>query len=665
MCLLLCGIIRAQVDTVKLLPVIVTSFQDESATQTSIQIQPITLKQISQSGAFNISDALAKIPGVSQLSTGIAISKPVIRGLYGNRVLVLVSGLRFDNQQWQDEHGLGLSEIGIDRVELIKGPYSIFHGTEAVAGVINIIEETKPELHTAQTDYGIKINSNTLGGMMQFGYKANYGNNWIRIRIGAENNADYTDGSGARVLNSRFDGYYLKGTYGFNKKNWTSENNYHFSFNRYGFIFSDITDFFEEPDARWARNFPGPHHVVMLNLGSSQNTFYLPNSTIKLNVGVQSNLRMEDEGGGAISLNMHLLTGEYTFRWLKTINPHLDFAFANISSVEQNTNYGKKRIVPDAWLAESSGSGYLKYHITKSVFEIGGGAGLRYIKTLLTPGVNTPDKDIDPFTIYRPFVTGLAGWSYLPTQKWNLKTNISTGVRSPNLAELSSNGLHEGVFTYDVGDPTLKNEKNINSELSIDYNGDILQGYAGVFYNHFIDYIYIEPTGEEWFGFPIYRYKQQTANLSGFEVELSCTPPAIKNTTARIAFSAMQGVKEDGSNLPFIPANKLTPELKYSVPQFKSAENIYAFVNSDFVFGQYNTAAYESSTPQYVLLNAGAGFVLRTNNFPVDISLTGNNLLNTVYVDHLSRFKDLGYKNIGLNLVLNIKIILSKQIKTN
>ena len=61
-------------------------------------------------------------PGISQLTTGPAISKPVIRGLYGNRVLAVLSGLKFDNQQWQDEHGLGLNDVGIDRIEVIKGP---------------------------------------------------------------------------------------------------------------------------------------------------------------------------------------------------------------------------------------------------------------------------------------------------------------------------------------------------------------------------------------------------------------------------------------------------------------------------------------------------------------------------------------------------------------
>src|ERR1043165_6091100 len=113
-------------------------------------------------GAFNIIDALAKLPGVTQLSTGVAISKPVIRGLYGSRVLAVLSGLKFDNQQWQDEHGLGLGDIGINRVEIIKGPASLLYGSDAVGGILNIIEEKPAAPGTKEADINSGIYTNTL-----------------------------------------------------------------------------------------------------------------------------------------------------------------------------------------------------------------------------------------------------------------------------------------------------------------------------------------------------------------------------------------------------------------------------------------------------------------------------------------------------------------------
>ncbi|MEZ5013018.1 MAG: TonB-dependent receptor [Chitinophagales bacterium] len=654
--------IYAQLDTVQLHGVVVSAYRTERPEETSIQIEPITIQEIRQSGAFNISDALSKMPGLSQLSTGVAISKPVIHGLYGSRVLVLINGMRFDNQQWQDEHGLGLSEVGIQRVEVIKGPYSVLHGTEAVAGVINIIEEDKPAIGKAESDLGVKLISNTAGGMLQYGYKANYGDHWLRIRVAGETHADYSDGNGTRVLNSRFDGYYLKATYGFQKKNWKSDWNYAGSFNRFGFIFADITDFFEAPDARYSREYPGPHHIVLLNLLNAQNTFYLDHSVLKCDVGLQSNQRMEDEGSGAISLNMHLITGAYTLRWEKKIGTRTDLVFAQLSTLENNTNYGKKRIVPDAWIWESSASAYIKHATDFAVFELGAGGGVRHITSLLTAGVNTPDKDIAPFAFTRPFGNGTAGVS-LNKGPWNAKANVSTGVRIANLAELSSNGLHEGVFSYEIGDPDLKNEMNINTDVSITYAGAALHVEGNIFYDHFNNYVYLTPTGEEWFGFPIYRYLQQDADLYGADVSASVTLDPNKHWKLKCAWSGMHATTEDGNYLPFIPADKITPEIRYTPKDKEKLQDMYVFVNCDLVQEQNEIAPEETSTPSYTLLNAGLGCMLQVGEHPVECMLTGNNLLNTAYYDHLSRFKPLGYLNIGTNIIIQCHIYFSKSTK--
>ena len=109
--------------------------------ETANTIDVLDASSMREQGALSLSDGIAKLPGVNQLTTGAGISKPVIRGLFGNRIQTVLLGLRFDNQQWQDEHGLGLSDIGVDRVEIIKGPSSLFYGSEAMGGVLNIVNE--------------------------------------------------------------------------------------------------------------------------------------------------------------------------------------------------------------------------------------------------------------------------------------------------------------------------------------------------------------------------------------------------------------------------------------------------------------------------------------------------------------------------------------------
>src|SRR5438477_225753 len=146
--------------------------------------------------------------------------------------------------------------------------------------------------------------------------------------------------------------------------------------------------------------------------------------------------------------------------------------------------------------------------------ETGVGFAMRNIHTFLTAGVNTPDKSIAPFNKALPSVNGSMGFAWNPNSNWNLKTNVGTGFRSGNLAELSSDGLHEGTLRYEIGDPDLKIEENINSEVSIHYSSRYFQFSVAAYLNHFLDYIYLAPTGTHYFGFDVFRYEQFAANLS-------------------------------------------------------------------------------------------------------------------------------------------------------
>lgn len=640
---------------------VVSSYTEDVIRKTSLHIEPLQLKNIEQQGAFSLSDALAKVPGVSQLSTGPGVSKPVIRGLYGNRVLVLFSGLRFDNQQWQDEHGLGLSNMGIQKVEIIKGPLSLLYGTEAVGGVINIIEESAPYEGTSETEVKLTGFSNTGGVNLQVGTKANRGNKWYRLRAAVTNHADYADGNNERVLNSRFNGYYLKASMGFVKNNWRSDNHYSFSYNNFGFIFNDISHFMEE-DARWSRQMTGPHHKVMLNILSSINRIQLKNSVLNLNVGIQSNYRSEDEGGGELSLQMHLLTGQYALKWNKQLSDTWSLVIANSSSLEINTNYGRRKIVPDARTAESAVSIYLKQQLDKWVLEYGAGGGLRYIKTLETPTVNSAEKDIDPFQQTRTFFNGMIGGSFFPADSWDIKVNISTGVRAPNLSELSANGLHEGIYTYEIGDPDMKNEQNVNGDLGVYYSGDSWQFGVSGFYNHFNGYIYLEPTNEDWFGFPVYRFKQHNAAIYGSEFSLSYSPEVLEGAKISASYTELIGQLDNGEYLPYMPAQKIKPEIRYDYNK-GSGKMMYGFVNTEFVLTQNKVNSEEQTTPSYTLLNAGFGMTFNRLKANYTVNVSANNLLNEAYYDHLSRLKNYGLLNMGRNVTITLKVNFKNQIK--
>jgi iron complex outermembrane recepter protein len=243
-CMLFVGLVKncfaQETDTIPVLrEVVVSGIRSSLVKETSFNIQSLSAGKIRQSGALNVSDALSKLPGISQLTTGPAITKPVIRGLCGNRVLAVLSGLKFDNQQWQDEHGLGLNDVGIDRIEVIRGPASLLYGSEAIGGILNIIEEAPNKPGEKNGDVNVGLFSNMYGLSIDGGIKsATEKNNW-GIRAGLNSNADYSDGDRSRIQNSRFTGYYLKGSYGFIKSKWTSTNHFMSSLDNFGFMMDD------------------------------------------------------------------------------------------------------------------------------------------------------------------------------------------------------------------------------------------------------------------------------------------------------------------------------------------------------------------------------------------------------------------------------------------
>jgi iron complex outermembrane receptor protein len=638
-------------DTLK--EVVVTGISATSVRYTSQNIGSISITELQQKGAVNLSDALAKVPGISQVTTGVSISKPVIRGLYGNRILVLLSGLRFDNQQWQDEHGMGLSYIGIDRTEVIKGPASVLYGTDALGGVINIIEEVPDSGRS--WDINTRFFSNTLGTLTDIGYQKRKNDKWSRIRLGVENHADYSDGHNNRVLNSRNNGYYLKAGTGFIKGRWKSENTYSFSWNNYGFIMEDLHDFME-PDARWSRNMEGPHHIVLLNIGSSSNTRYFEKSTLNIRTGFQSNLRMEDEGGGAISLNMHLMSALNTLRWEKQLNPNTLFIATNHLTFENNTNYGARIIVPDANLFEGSVSAFVRSTKGKFISELGAGVSDKHIRTFATRLNNMPGDSVQPFSKNNLSLNGIAGLCFNPTEALSFKANVATGFRAPNLAELSSNGLHEGVFHYEIGDPDMKIEQNVNGDITIE--GDYKKCFFSLsgFANRFFNYIYLAPTNEDYFGFPVYRFKQQDALLYGGEAVLNLGLPSADWLQWKNSASIIYGTLADGSNLPFIPAPKIVTGIELSKKNAGKAEGLYIEPELEYVFGQDRPARYETSTASYMLLNLSAGLQLPLGKNKINISIACRNLLNEAYADHLSRLKNFGILNPGRNVIVNVRI---------
>lgn len=641
--------------------IVVYGTNDAANDKTANTISQLDANEMRTSGALNLSDGIAKIPGVSQLTTGSGISKPVIRGLFGNRIQTVLYGLRFDNQQWQDEHGLGLSDVGIDRVEIIKGAASLLYGSEAMGGVINIIEEKSAPINTVKADLSTRFFSNTLGNGTDIGVKgARQKFNW-RLRIGEDSHADYSDGNNTRILNSRFGGYYAKAGFGFNFRKWISQNNYMFTESNFGFLM-DTVQLKDPPDDRMSRSFDRPHHTVYLNVFSSQNTFFLNRSKLKVNLGFQNNNRQEQEGGNKISLNMLLNSYITNIVWTKMLGEKIEFNIGTQDFYQTNTNLGARTIIPDATVMEGSAFTYIKSNLKHFVIE----GGLRYdyrsVETYSTGTINTdpsgPGAKITPFARSYNALNGSLGFAWFDTKNFNIRSNFSTGYRSGNLAELSSNGLHEGTYRFEIGNIDMKIEQNMCADLNIGFKSSWLNLSASAYYNRFLNYIYLAPSSSEYLGFQIFNYLQQDATIQGIELSSDIHSKKISFLNWITSYSYINGTLENGNYLPFIPAPKLNSDIKLSFRNSKKISEFAIKPGISYVFLHDRPGDFETKTPEYYLLNTSASVTIRTSKTNIQVSVSGNNLLNTAYYDHLSRFKYYGIYNIGRNVSLNFKITI-------
>jgi iron complex outermembrane recepter protein len=620
-------------------------------TTTSRQVIPITNTEMKERGSQTLSDALSTLPGVSQLTTG-AISKPVIRGQYGERIQVNVAGLKLEDQQWEDEYGLGLSDVGVGRVELIKGPASLLFGSNAMGGVVNIVEEDWLEQGKNNHNLNFKLFSNTYGAGLDYGFRK-AGKNTFLFRAGVESHADYSDGAGNRVPNTRFAMYNLKLGYIINRSLFKSENRILAAFNEFGFI-ADTAELHEEnEDPRLSRKFEDAHQKVLSALFSSINTLKLNETTEwKTTIGLQYNLRQEQERSNTIDLNLSLGTVSLNTYLKKQLGTRCTWTNGLAGMFQLNTNYGSRIIVPDATIGEGSAYSYVKYrHLSGQVngnFE----AGLRYdhrqIVTHQTGSFNPPTSQIPPFTRRFNDVNGSVGES-LNYKNLLLKIDLSSGFRSGNLAELSANGLHEGTPNWYIGNPEMKLEQCLDADISASWQHKWLTLRGSVFSNKFRNYIYLLPTDEEYFGFNIYRYEQTNATLKGFEAGFSIDKQ--EQFSFSLDYSSLDARRSDGTWLPLTPANRVLFESKYFLPAFASNwQHTFLSFGVNYTQEQNNTDSFESPTPGYFILNAGAGVSFKS----VRILLTCRNLTNTLYYNHLSRLKYYGLYDMGRNIVLNV-----------
>lgn len=643
--------------------VIVSTPFHQLQSENVMKVERATVDDLTKIGAINFSEGIAKIAGVESITTGSGIGKPVIRGLSSNRVLVYTQGVRLENQQFGDEHGLGVSSSGIESVEVIKGPASLLYGSDALGGVLYLNPEKYALADSTNIDGGATYYSNTLGTEANAGFKSSSEKLKFLIRGNYATHSDYETGDGERVTNTRFNEWDLKTGVGYRTNKYKGDLRYNLNSSNLGIP--------EEMGVQSAsKEVLEPYQEIQNHVLSFDNKFYFDSSSLDVKVGYLFNDRKEfeeehDEEGPEeeeenheeeAALEMHLETLNYDAKYHLPVMSNFETIVGIQGMFQTNKNFGEEILIPDANTTDFGILATTHYHLEKIDIQ----AGLRYDNRRIESegsGIFGSEEFIPEIDRSFNSYNGALGIKFNIIPTISSRINLATGFRAPNLAELTSNGIHHGSNRYEVGNPSLKNEQNYQLDLVMEYRNEHFEVFANAFYNNITDYIYLNPTAERREDSPVFNYVQNDARLYGGETGIHIHPHPWDWLHIESSYEIVIGKKQDEDHLPLIPAPSVLNTFRLETGAYKWFEDSYSFISVKSTFDQNRVDMFETPTGGYSLLNAGFGGAVNLSATQLQLRLSGKNLLNRSYISHLSRLKPDGIQNVGRNVTLSVKTI--------
>ena len=642
----------------------------------------------------NIIDAIAHQPGVSQLTTGGSISKPIIRGLGYNRVVVMSEGVRQEGQQWGDEHGVEVDGSSVNSVEILKGPASLMYGSDAMAGVV--ILHSKPTLAEGDMRANVSSEYQTNNGL--FNYNLSIAGN----QHGFVWDARFSDKM-AHAYKNKYDGYVpgsqfreragrlmlgVDKTWGHSRLTWTA---YHLT--------PGIVEGERNPETgelecstnnvkTYGKSLPFQqvkHYKLVWD-----NSLSLSSGYLKAIIGYQQNRRQEfEESADEYELFFKLHTLTYDLRYLTHEWDGWKFSTGIGGMYQKSGNEGEEYLIPDYRLFDFG----IYATTTKAIgdsWTLNG--GVRYDHRRLHGDELIEDGDMRFTDFSRHFngLTGSIGAVCNINKHFNVRLNLARGFRTPNMSELSSNGVHEGSIRYELGNQQLKAEYSLQADLGLDFTSRYVSAQVALFANRIDNYIFthrLNQVIEE--GYLTYAYTQGDARLLGFEAGVDFHPVHSIHFSNSFSYvdARLMHASADTKYLPFTPAPHWASELKWELFHHSHTtvnhhhttdaahrslfNNLYVAAGLDCYLKQthiYSADDTETKTPGYALLSLSAGSDIQVKGRKIaELYITADNLLDKAYQNHLSRLKyaDVnaatgrrGIFNMGRNITFKIVVPL-------
>lgn len=665
----------------------------------TLAMEIIDMEYLKKNRKGTLVNSLEDLPGVNAINTGVGISKPVIRGMSFNRVIVNDKGVKQEGQQWGTDHGLEIDMFEPGRVEVVKGPSSLMYGSDGLGGVINIFPPSLPDpgTHRGAIQSIYKTNNQSISTSTSL--EGNFDDKVYRVRFSTQDFGDYRVPATSFNYNSFDLPLYhdqLKNTAGNErnltamvglKKNWgystLTISNFHQKAGLFVGAIGIPRAYQLTPDGN-DRDIDLPRQEINHFKVISNSNLLIGKNWLEMDIGYQNNYRQEQSNPhahgkgprpeGTTALTLRLQTFSLNARYfIKSSERHSQII--GIQGQQQfNSRGGFEFLLSDF---TSSSVGVFVFEELSFQKKLTATAGLRFdyanrqVDAYLEP-IYIDENTIDRYyqrnaAIDEDFYnfSGAVGLSYYPSKAFNAKWNLGTSFKVPTSPELSINGVHHGTFRHEVGDGTIIPERGIQADMSLSYLKSNFSVVASPFVAWYNDFIYLASSARfsnsiDKDAFPasgqVYDYRQNDAFFAGGEFAAEYHP--IEEIHFRVAYEYVYNYNLDTKlPLPFTPPASIFSELQYELePDVKWIEGINLGVSYKRVFDQNRVDRNERTTPGYHLLGVNVGSHLEFNGFKPEIVFSAQNLTNTQYFNHLSRYRLLNLPEQGRNFVISLNI---------
>lgn len=658
----------------------------------------------------SLAKTLERLPGLNSVEIGAGTSKPIIRGLGFNRIAVSENGIKQEGQQWGADHGLEIDAFSVENVEIIKGVGAIENGSDAIGGVIKIINDRIPEEGLSGELIGLgKTVNNGLSASANLAYKKNQF--FYKIKATGSEFGDYTVPTdnilylnfNIPIYNERLkntagkevDLYGQMGYVGNNYKGTLSLSNVFF---KAGFFpgAHGVPSIRRVEDDGDSRNIDFPfqrvNHLKVIN----KNEWFFEDSSLDLTFGFQNNHRQEwsrfhthysgqtpPENNPDLELNFSLNTFDAQAKFRKEFSAVHTTAFGLQGQFQDNNIAGFNFLLPEYIKGTAGIYATHEYRATEKL-QLNLGVRFDYSQIaieenfdpilyeyLTNRGFN--ESTANAFAtrsrkVNRNFTNFnvMGGMLYNFAENWDFSLNAGTSFRLPTAIELGANGIHHGSFRHEQGDPNLDPEKGYVADLKLNYSKDSFKTSVSPYIYYFGNYIFLNPSGN--FSIlphagQIYQFTQSEALLTG--VELSMENTFFQKLHAQFVFEYLynQQITAKSSRnypLPFSPPVNGFGEAGYFILKnssfFKDTE---IFANTSFALEQNRIAQTEKTTPGYQIFGGGVRTGIKIGKFGADVNLQVSNVFNTKYFNHTNFYRALEIPEMGRNIQLMIRIPLN------